>query len=34
LFVKPQSVLVASQLRKDAPGTPDPSGETSPLADG
>jgi len=34
LFVKPQSVLVASELRRKAPGTPDPPGETSPLADG
>jgi cation diffusion facilitator family transporter len=34
LFVKPQSVLVASELRREAPGTPDPSGERSPLADG
>ena len=34
LFVKPQSVLVASALRREAPGMPDPSGETSPLADG
>jgi cation diffusion facilitator family transporter len=34
LFVKPQSVLVASQLRMEAPGMPDPSGDTSPLADG
>jgi cation diffusion facilitator family transporter len=34
LFVKPQSVLVASELRREAPGTPDPPGETSPLADG
>src|SRR3984893_9820395 len=34
LFVKPQSVQVASELRREAPGTPDPPGETSPLADG
>jgi cation diffusion facilitator family transporter len=34
LFVKPQSVLVASKLRSEAPGTPDPTGETGPLADG
>jgi cation diffusion facilitator family transporter len=34
LFVKPQSVLVASELRREEPGTPDPSGEASPLADG
>jgi cation diffusion facilitator family transporter len=34
LFVKPQSVLVASELRRKAPGTPDPPGEASPLADG
>jgi cation diffusion facilitator family transporter len=34
LFVKPQSVLVASRLRMEAPGMPDPSGDTSPLADG
>jgi cation diffusion facilitator family transporter len=33
LFVKPQSVLLASELRRKAPGTPDPPGETS-LADG
>jgi hypothetical protein len=34
LFVKPQSVLVASERRREAPGNPDPSGEASPLADG
>jgi hypothetical protein len=34
LFVKPQSVLVASERRREAPGNPDPSGETNPLADG
>jgi len=34
LFVKPQSVLVASQLRREAPGMPDPAGDTGPLADG
>jgi cation diffusion facilitator family transporter len=34
LFVKPQSVLVASERRREAPGNPDPPGETSPLADG
>src|ERR1700682_5419224 len=34
LYVKPQSVLVASERRREAPGNPDPSGETSPLADG
>jgi cation diffusion facilitator family transporter len=35
LFVKPQSVLVASELRREAPGTPDPSGgKSDPLADG
>ena len=34
LFVKPQSVLVASALRRESPGTSDPSGEPSPLADG
>jgi cation diffusion facilitator family transporter len=34
LFVKPQSVLVASELRRAAPGTADPSGAASPLADG
>ena len=34
LFVKPQSVLVASEVRREAPGAPDPSANTSPLADG
>jgi cation diffusion facilitator family transporter len=34
LFVKPQSVLVASALRKEAPDTPDPSVEASLLDDG
>jgi cation diffusion facilitator family transporter len=34
LFVKPQSVQVASELRREAPGTSDPPGEASPLADG
>jgi cation diffusion facilitator family transporter len=34
LFVKPQSVLVASERRRETPGTADPSGEIGPLADG
>ena len=34
LFVKPQSVLVASERRREAPGIADPSGEADPLADG
>jgi cation diffusion facilitator family transporter len=34
LFVKPQSVLVASALRKEAPDTSDPSVEASLLDDG
>ena len=34
LFVKPQSVLVASERRREAPGIADPSGEANPLADG
>ena len=34
LFVKPQSVLVASERRRETPGMPDPSSDTGPLADG
>jgi cation diffusion facilitator family transporter len=34
LFVKPQSVLVASERRRETPGIADPSGEANPLADG
>jgi cation diffusion facilitator family transporter len=34
LFVKPQSVLVASELRRTAPGLPDPPDIAGPLAGG